>query len=51
MEPERQQQLKQPLLQGEDPDEAIIRQRNEEMKRLGMYIYTLVTLICFIVII
>jgi t-SNARE complex subunit (syntaxin) len=34
MEPERQQQLKQPLLQGEDPDEAIIRQRNEEMKRL-----------------
>lgn len=37
MEPGMQQQLKQPLLHGEDPDEAIIRQRNEEMRRLGMY--------------
>ncbi len=35
MEPDKQQQLKQPLLQDEDPDEAIIRQRNEEMRRLG----------------
>jgi len=35
MEPDRRYQLNQPLLQGEDPDDAIIRQRNEEMRRLG----------------